>query len=110
MSSMKSRPVRRFWRLIVLIAVLMMPFGMAQAPASPLEAGMSMGHCVDQGSGQGSKHGLAECTMACAAALPALDARVDHPLLIVSEHVLSGTSEPLHGLHPRIATPPPRLA
>ena len=109
-SSMKSRRIRRLWRLIVLIAVLMMPFGMAQAPASPLEAGMSMGHCVDQGSGHGSKHGLAECTMACAAALPATDARVNYPLVMVSEHIRPKTSARLHGLHPTIATPPPRLA
>ena len=113
-SSMKSRPIRRLWRLILLLAVLMMPFGMAAAPASipnhAIEADMSMGHCLDQGSGHGSKHGLAECTMACAAALPAIDARMHYPLLIVSEHILPGTSEPLRGLHPRIATPPPRLA
>jgi hypothetical protein len=113
-SSMKSWPIPRLWRLIVLVAVLMMPFGMTAAPASTpnraIEAEMPMGHCLDQGSGHGSKHGLAECTMACAAALPASDARVNHPLVMVSEHIRPKTSARLHGLHPKIATPPPRLA
>ena len=102
------------WKLVVLIAVLLMPLGMSPVPASTqnhsMTADMPMGHCADQGSGHDRKHGIAECTMACAAALPAADAPIDEPLSIISGHILPASSEPLHGLHPDIATPPPRLA
>jgi hypothetical protein len=99
-------------RLLLLIAVLLMPLGMAPAPASAPDhsmiAGMPMGHCPDQGSRNDAKQGVHECTMACAAALPATEARDDAPLLIVCEPILPDAAERLHGLHPETATPPPK--
>jgi hypothetical protein len=99
------------WRSILLIAVLLMPLGMAPAAAVPHHAmamDMPMGHCPDQGPHHDMKGGIAECTMACAGALPAADLADHQPLLITSEPVLLTTADALDGLHPETATPPPK--
>ena len=60
-------------KLLVLLAVLLMPLGMTSAAASASHhemASMPMGHCPIRDS-RDLKSG-AECTMVCAAALPAL--------------------------------------
>ena len=101
-------------RLLVLVAVLLMPLGMAPASASmahdQMMAGMPMGHCPDQAPRHDGKSAFGECTMACAAALPAIDRRSDEPDLIVREPVQSVAVQRLHGLHPETATPPPKTA
>jgi hypothetical protein len=99
------------WKLLVLIAVLLMPFGMQPAAAAPQHAmamDMPMGHCPDQSPRHDMKGGIAECTMACAGALPAADLANHEPLLIACEQVLFTTAEALDGLHPETATPPPK--
>src|SRR3954449_1106169 len=101
------------WRLLVLVAMLMMPFGMSAATASTHHmpaVGMAMQHCPEQGSKHESKGGFAECTMACAAALPAADVRADGPRLIVIASIVPGTPHALHGLRPDTATPPPKVS
>lgn len=102
------------WKLLVLIAVLIMPFGMSAAPASNAHhapaTSMPMGHCPDQGSRHDSKGGIAECTMACAAALPAAVRPPDYRLKLVPELTFAVASPSLHGLHPDTATPPPKLS
>jgi len=94
------------------MAILLMPFGMTPAPASQPHhttmTGMATGHCPDQGSGHQGKGGIAECTMACAAAVPAAIAGSGGPLLITCDPVLPGAMHRLHGLHPDTATPPPK--
>ena len=99
-------------KLLLLLAMLFMPFGMTAALASvpPHAAAMDMpmGHCPDQGTQHGHKSGIAECTMACAAALPATDISRAGPPMIVCTPVLPAAAQRLHGLHPEIATPPPR--
>jgi hypothetical protein len=101
-------------RLLSLVAVLILPLGMAAAPAAThhAEMGMSMpmSHCADEHSKGGSKGLLAECTMACSAALPAVDLA---PLKIVP--LSRSASQPsatatLSGIELEIATPPPRLS
>ena len=99
------------WKLLVLLAVLFMPFGMAGAsaatPDSAPMAGMPMGHCPDQTPKHDRQGGIAPCTMACAAALPAMDVATE--LLELSpETGLPRAVEAMHGLHPDIATPPPK--
>ena len=99
-------------RLVLLLSVILMPFGMAPAAASPSHealAGMPMGHCPEQGS-RPHNRGIAECTMACAAALPATVAGPDEPLLLLSTPAVATTPLRLHGRHPEIATPPPKHA
>ena len=103
------------WKLLVLIAVLIMPFGMSAAPASSAHnapaTSMPMGHCPDQGSGHdGTKGGIAECTMACAAALPVVVRPSGYRLKLVPEPTFAVASRSLHGLHPDTATPPPKLS
>jgi hypothetical protein len=100
-------------KLLLIVAMLSMPFGMTAAAGSAHHDAMAMGdtsmrHCPDQGSGHNMKGGIAECTMACAAALPAADATNGGPPLIICDPVLPGTAQRLHSLHPDIATPPPK--
>ena len=102
------------WKLLVLVAVLLMPLGMNSAragtPDHAASVDMPMGHCPDQGSKHESQSGIAACTMACAAALPALGASAGDALALVPTWVLPSAVAALHGLHPDIATPPPKLA
>jgi hypothetical protein len=100
-------------RLLLILSVLLMPLGMAPAGASaPVHsamAGMSS-HCPDQQTGHGAKGGMADCAMACASALPAGEQTRATPRLIGSPLPPMATIEPLHGLHPDIATPPPKFS
>jgi len=99
-------------KLLTLIAVLLMPLGMAPTAASvphqPMAMDMQMGHCPNQGSHHDMKSGIAECTMACAGALPAADLDRHQPRLIVCEPIQAVAAQRLHGLHPDPATPPPK--
>ncbi len=98
-------------KLLLLAAVLLMPLGMAPAAASASPqamASMPMGHCPDQDSSHSSKAGIAECTMACAGALPAVVTAREEPLLGPAEPVVATGAEPLNSLHPETATPPPK--
>ena len=101
-------------RLILLVAVLLMPLGMsAAAAAMPPHhdmAGMVMGHCPDQAPTQDHKAGFAECTMACAAALPAVEAPDEVAPSLPVELPRLVAAHQLHGLHPETATPPPRAS
>lgn len=99
------------WRLLTLIAVLLMPFTMTAAPAVAMphhSASMPMQHCPEQAPRQTGKAGFVECTMACSAALPAIDLSRDEPLLIVCAPPEAAAVHQLHGLHPDTATPPPK--
>jgi len=98
-------------RLVILAAVLLMPFGMAAAPAAQHHTGrsaMPMSHCPDRGTNDGAKGAFAECTMACAAALPALGSHAADPMRIICTAVQPAAVVRLHGLHPETATPPPK--
>lgn len=99
------------WKLLTLLAVLLLPLGMAPAAAAPVrnQMAMPMQHCPDQ-SPQQRHDGFTECTMACAAALPAMESQTDAPLMRAAPVAQASPIEPLHGLHPETATPPPRLA
>jgi hypothetical protein len=100
-------------KFVLLLGVLMMPFGMAPVNAGTAHqamAGMPAGHCPEQSSGHERKAGIAECTMACAAALPAAVASADDPPVMVTCPCLALPSESLHGLHPDTATPPPKVS
>jgi hypothetical protein len=99
-------------RLLALIAVLLLPLGMASAPAeahsAAMIAGMPMPHCPDSSSKTKSNAGLIECSMACSSALPAADLAVVgfHP---ASRSVPRACLAPvLSSIDLEIATPPPR--
>ena len=98
---------RMVWVRALACAVL---FSVAAAatPQASATATMQMGHCPDQAPSRHSKAGFTECTMACAASLPAMDSRDSNPLLIPREPVLPAIAQGLQGLHPETATPPPK--
>lgn len=109
----RGRPigVATVWKLVFLFAVLLMPLGMQPVAAASTHhdmASMPMGHCPDQGPHHDTKGGIAECTMACAGALPAVELAAREPLLIVREPVQPAAANRLSGLHPDPATPPPK--
>jgi hypothetical protein len=93
-------------RLLALIAVLLMPLGMtAPAQAHPT---MGMVHCPDQAPAHHSNSTSSECTIACAAALSAVERVGEEPLSIIRTAARPTDAHPLDGLHPETATPPPR--
>ena len=102
-----------FLRFFALVAVLLMPFGMSAAPAAMhhghATAAMPMQHCPDQNS-KSPKGAVAECTMACAAALPAADVPRPERMPVLCLPVAPTVSDALNGLHPETATPPPKLS
>ena len=104
--------LRLIARIVLLVAVLLMPFGMTPSAASEphhaLGASMPMEHCPDRAPGHDSKGGVAQCTMACAAAVPASAASAEEPHLIAADVVVPDLTRSLHGLHPETATPPPK--
>lgn len=104
--------VKNLVKLLVLLAMLFMPLGMGAAPASAphqaMMADLPMGHCPDRAPRHGMKGGISECTMACAASLPATDTPVREPRLVTCDPVLPNAAQRLHGLHPETATPPPK--
>lgn len=95
-------------RLVMLIALAFMPFGMTSAPAMATSVSSSAtGHCDEH---QKPADAPAKMDMHCAtcAALPAdepaevAELRPQAPILISAIHALSDTQ-------PEIATPPPKL-
>jgi hypothetical protein len=101
-------------RLLLLIAVLLMPLGMtppaANAAGHQAMAAMPMGHCDERAPNHAPKAGFADCTMACSAALPAIDLSRDEPPPVAHLPLRAAVALILHGLHPDTATPPPKLA
>lgn len=98
---------------MTLAAVLLMPFGMAAAPAAPAmghhDLSMPIDHCGDMPA-EKDMGGLADCAMPCSAALPAADLA---PTAL--EPIARSTDGPwlerrLAGVLMEIATPPPKLS
>ncbi len=102
-------------KLLLLLSVLLMPLAMTPAAgAAPdhaaMGSAMGMEHCPDESSKPDVAPGIATCSMACAAALPAFAVTLGQK--VPSRGVPAGTLEPgkLHGLDPESADPPPRTA
>ena len=102
-------------RLVTMIAALLMPFGMAAAPAAPASghhAAMASPteHCPQGAPAEDTSGAPADCAMPCSAALPAADfaaARSDTLHQAAAEPALEGA---LAGILLEIATPPPKPA
>jgi hypothetical protein len=101
-------------RLLALVAVLLMPLGMSAAPAAaPHDEHMSampMQHCPQPDQAPAGKAALADCMMACSAALPAADLPAMAAPLPLRGLVEPGFIPALAGIELEIATPPPRSA
>jgi len=98
-------------KLLLLVAVLVMPLGMSGAMAAQTARDAPramMGHCPDGAPSHHERNGIAECTMACAGVLPAVDS-AHHPSRTMAEEAIQPTiARQLRGLHPETATPPPK--
>jgi hypothetical protein len=105
--------IRSGWRSLLLLAMLLMPFGMVPAAAAAghqYGASMPMQHCPEQGPNDAPNGASPECTMACSAALPAAEFDRGMPLLIGSLPNGPAVAVALVGLRPDTATPPPRTS
>jgi hypothetical protein len=111
----------RLIRLLALLAVLMLPLGMAQASRTTdhlarhsamtlHSAAAASNHCGMPGQLGAALPG--HCTMACASMLPAVFAGPSSlaATMIDDRLVNSRVPEVLHSLVLEIATPPPRAA
>ena len=97
-------------RLLALLAVLVMPFGMiAPAAAAHHEpaAAMPMKHCPDSQESK-TEGGIAKCAMACSAALQELGSPTIGCRAIARASPLPSVTQALHGIRDDIATPPPK--
>lgn len=107
--SMLMQPV---FRLIALIALVLMPFTMAAAPteAHAMPQATASDHCGDHSDRQSAPAtDMAQCMLMCAA-LPAAE-----PLAVIAPDLPKAPLQlarirPFHGIILDIATPPPRPA
>ncbi|MBA3510381.1 hypothetical protein [Sphingomonas sp.] len=96
-------------RLLTLVALVLMPFGMGAASAVPAAHAPAAAHCEDQGSepAERSSDQAIDCAMACsmvATAEPRTGEAVSNRRLPADRPLAQqGT-----GLHPDTATPPPK--
>ena len=103
-------------KLLILFALLAMPLGMSAASAGvPMDHGAtdhtSMSGCADaKPSDGGTEPGIAACTMACAAALPAIGQAAAAPRTLTNAPRTASALKRLAGVLLETATPPPRAA
>ena len=99
-------------RLMALIALVLMPHGLASAPAHAQAAhyGVSADHCADQtDSDKAPASTQVDCAMACSA-LQAAEAPLQAPVIGPKGPRLLALVTPFAGVEPEIATPPPKLS
>jgi hypothetical protein len=97
-------------RLLLLFAMLIAPLGMAPVAArQTVTSAMPMQHCPEHAPNHGGKAGFGECAMACSAALPAIPPPHHEPLVAGHSRYAAACIAKLSGIHPAIATPPPRI-
>lgn len=103
-------------RLLALVALVLMPLGMAGAPAiaqqMPMDhAAMAMGggHCDEEPEQDKAPASKIDCAAMCTA-LPAADAPATALRLKLTAPRTITIVGPFAGIEPEIATPPPRQA
>lgn len=99
-------------RLLTLLALVLMPLGMAGTPVvaqtMPMNHNMaSMGHCDGQPEQDEAPASKMDCTAMCTA-LPAADAPSPAPALKPMAARTMALAAPFTGIEPEIATPPPK--
>lgn len=99
-------------KLMTLVALLFMPFGMTAAPAiaQPMPADhamMTMGHCDEQPEQDKAPASKMDCTAMCTA-LPATDAPTPAQVAKLKAPRTIALVTPFTGVVLEIATPPPR--
>ncbi len=99
-------------RLLTLLALVLMPFGMGAASAVPVHhaaAAADAGHCDEQGgepAGQ-SREQASDCAVSCSM-LALAEARIQAPVQTPRMALARPLLERGTGLHPDTATPPPK--
>jgi hypothetical protein len=100
------------FRLLALIALVLMPMGMASAPAAasamPADHGMAAGHCEGQSSSDEAPAANMDCTAMCTA-IPAREPVAQPPLFQRASPQSAEIAIAFAGIEPEIATPPPRV-
>ena len=99
-------------RLMTLLALALMPFGMGVASAAPVHHAPSAATACDEHGGQPAKASpdqALDCAMACSM-LVAAEARVEEPAPLIRLPAAGLLIERAAGLHPETATPPPKLS
>lgn len=99
-------------KLLMLIALVLMPFGMGSASAMPAgQARMAAtgGHCDEQGSQphEQSSDQQIDCAMACSM-LATTQGNLAEPAPSLRLPTARPLAERGRGLHPDTATPPPK--
>lgn len=106
-----ERMLRALLSLMAVLAVALMPAGMALAPAAAhaatIAASTSEGHCDSTEQDQGKASGMVDCKATCGA-LTAAPARVVEPLPLPAPPPAIGPARRFSGIILDIATPPPR--
>lgn len=97
------------FRLMALFALLLMPGGMAGAPAIAQPAPAASGHCED-GHSPADAPAQPQAHCAACAALPAFDLPEAASTILPKAPRLIARSQPIAGFEPEIATPPPKLS
>jgi hypothetical protein len=102
------------WKLFVLLAVMVMPFGMSAVMAASVNhapAAVTSQHCDDHGGQPAEKSSKqsADCAIACSM-LIAAETRIEEPAPAVRLVPARPLAERGTGLHPDTATPPPKLS
>lgn len=104
--------VARLMKLLILLAVVLMPLGMVNgsvAMASNVSAAQA-GHCEQMPEHKKEQPDrLADCAVACAAVASRCH-EIQGGSFAHVEPFVSALSAILHGLGPEAATPPPRFA
>ena len=99
-------------RLLTLVALVLMPFGMGAAIAGPVHhspAAASAGHC-DEPVGEPaepSRDGAMDCLVSCSMVALA-EVQIDEPTPALHVPAARPLAERGAGLHPDPATPPPK--
>lgn len=101
------------FRLLALIALVLMPMGMAGAPAAasamPADHGMAAGHCEGQSGSDEAPAANMDCTAMCTA-IPARESVAQAPLFQRTAPRSIALAFAFEGIVPETATPPPKLA
>ena len=103
------------WRLFSIVSLLLMPFGMAAAPAAPAgghhaDAAMPAEHCPEGDEQNGLGGAAAKCAMPCSAALPAVEVDPADGDRLAGTPAQPALDLALSGIELEIATPPPKQA
>lgn len=100
-------------RLLTLLALVLMPFGMGAAPATAQPAqhhsAAAAAHCPEPASDQGAADQTAGCTMTCSAVV-APEAFAGPPSAAATLPPVRPLAQRVGGLHPEAAIPPPKRA